>query len=91
MRLYDEIFDFTNGVLPVARCLWIPNGNGYFEGVKAMGDFSPERVELYFKTCAVCVSGESLSVKKYLDGDLFLSGKITSLHLLEQEGGGAKR
>ncbi len=92
MRLYDEILKFSDGeLLPLARCLWLPNGNGYFEGVKAMGDFSPERVELYFKACAVCVEGRGLSVKKYLDGDLFLSGRITSLSLLEKEGGGAQR
>ena len=92
MRLYDENFKDSNGeILPLARCLVIPNGNGYFEGVKAMGDFSPERVDLYFKTCAVCVEGQGLSVKKYLDGDLFLSGKITALNLLQKEDGGAKR
>ena len=85
MRLYDEIFKRTDGeLLPSARCLIVPNGGGYFEGVKAMGDFAPERVELYFKTQAVRIDGESLTVKKYCDGDLELSGKITALTVLKK-------
>ncbi|MBQ8658800.1 MAG: YabP/YqfC family sporulation protein [Clostridia bacterium] len=86
MRLYDEIFKRTDGELfPAARCLIVPNGGGYFEGVKAMGDFSPERVELYFRGEVVRVDGESLSVKKYCDGDLELGGKITALTVLNGE------
>ena len=83
MRLYDEIFKKEDGVAPTARCLTVPNGNGYFQGVKSIGDFSPERVEIYFHGSAVLVEGTGLCVLKYCDGDLELGGKISSLSLLK--------
>ena len=78
MRLYDEIFKNTEG-FPFARCTIVPGGGGYFEGVKAVGDFSPERVVLCFPRCSVSVEGVGLCIKKYCDGDLQLTGKILAL------------
>ena len=78
MRLYDEIFKNTEG-FPFARCTIVPGGGGYFEGVKAVGDFSPERVVLCFPRCSVSVEGVGLCIKKYCDGDLQLTGKIFTL------------
>ncbi len=78
MRLYDEIFKNTEG-FPLARCTFIPEGGGYFEGVKAVGDFSPERVVICFPRCSVSVEGVGLCIKKYYDGDLQLTGKILTL------------
>ena len=78
MRLYDEIFKNTEG-FPFARCTIVPGGGGYFEGVKAVGDFSPERVVLCFPRCSVSVEGVGLCIKKYCDGDLQLTGKILTL------------
>ena len=78
MRLYDEIFKNTEG-FPFARCTIVPGGGGYFEGVKAVGDFSPERVVICFPRYTVSVEGAGLSIKKYYDGDLQLSGQIFTL------------
>lgn len=78
MRLYDEIFKNTEG-FPFARCTVVPGGGGYFEGVKAVGDFSPEQVVICFPRCNVCVEGKGLAIKKYYDGDLQLSGQIYTL------------
>ena len=83
MRLYDEIFSRPDGVFPSARCLVAVGGEGYFQGVKSLGDFSPERVEIYFGGKAIAVEGEALCVKKYCDGDLALGGKIKALSLIE--------
>lgn len=83
MRLYDEIFAQADGLFPSARCLVVPNGEGYFQGVKSLGDFSPERVEVYFSKKAIAIEGEELWVKKYCDGDLVLGGKIKAFSLLE--------
>ena len=82
MRLYDEIFKNTEG-FPFARCTIVPGGGGYFEGVKAIGDFSPERVVICFPRCTVVTEGKGLTIKKYCDGDLQLSGQIFSLHIEE--------
>lgn len=81
MRLYDEIFKSADGA--TVRCMIVPNGGGYFEGVKTVGDFSPERVVLYFPRESVEVEGERLSIKKYCDGDLELSGRIFALRVME--------
>ena len=78
MRLYDEIFKNADGGA-FSRCVIVPCGGGYFEGVKAVGDFSPERVVVHFPRETVEIEGENLSIKKYFDGDLQLSGKIYAL------------
>ena len=81
MRLYEELFKSADGTA-FSRCTWIPRGGGYFQGVKAVGDFSPERIVICFPRESVEVEGDSLTIKKYCDGDLQLSGKITSLRVL---------
>ncbi len=80
MRLYDELFKNTDGI-SLSRCLFIPNGGGYFEGVKAVGEFSPERVVLHFPKAAVSIEGQELTIQKYCDGDLQLSGRILTLRV----------
>ena len=78
MRLYDEIFKDTDGAA-LSRCSLIPAGGGYFEGVKAVDDFSSEQIVVCFPRASVRVEGQGLSIKKYCDGDLQIAGKIFSL------------
>ncbi len=85
MRLYDEIFKNADGAA-MERCAVVPNGGGYFEGVKALGEFSPTRIVLCFPKIEVEVLGEGLSVRKYYDGDLQIAGKISALKTLGGEG-----
>ena len=59
------------------------NGGGYFEGVKTVGDFSPERIVLFFSRGIIEVEGVELSIAKYCDGDLQIGGKITLVRLLD--------
>lgn len=75
MRLYDEIFLRADGAA-LCRCVVVPNGGGYFEGVKSVGDFSPEKIHLFLFRGGVDVEGENLTIKKYCDSDLELGGKI---------------
>lgn len=82
MRLYDEIFKNASG-MALSRCTVAVQGGGYFEGVKAVGDFSPERVVLFFPRGSVEVEGVALSIAKYCDGDLKLDGKITLVRLVD--------
>ena len=82
MRLYDELFKRADGA-PFARYTIVPAGGGYFEGVKAVGDFSPERIVLYFPRESVEVEGEDLTIGKYCDGDLSILGEIRSVRLME--------
>ena len=86
MRLYDEIFKNTDG-MQLARYTVVVKGGGYFEGVKAVGDFSPEKIVLFYGADAIEVEGKNLAIKKYCDGDLQLVGIIQSVRLaLKKEG-----
>lgn len=87
MRLYDEIFKNADG-FSFSRCTVVPGGGGYFEGVKAVGDFSPERVVVCFPRGNVAVEGKGLTIKKYYDGDLQLSGQIFTLRVEDMPSGG---
>ena len=87
MRLYDEIFKDVDGVA-IARCILVPRGGGYFEGVKAVSDFSPERIVLCFARESVEVTGDSLAIKKYCDGDLQISGRIFCVRALSAQNNG---
>ena len=82
MRLYDELFKNVDGA-SLSRYTIVPAGGGYFEGVKAVGDFSPERIVLFFPRESVEVEGENLTIGKYCDGDLRILGKIRLVRLIE--------
>lgn len=84
MRLYDEIFKNADGGA-LSRCIVVPCGGGYFEGVKAVEDFSSEKIILCFFKERVELIGDELTIKKYCDGDLQLAGKILSLRVLVSE------
>ena len=84
MRLYDEIIHSEGWTaFAGARVLFMPLRAAYFEGVKSLGDFSAERVEIFFPSCVVSVEGEALSIGKYSDGDLSVLGKIRLLSVKE--------
>ncbi len=83
MRLYDEIFKNTDG-MALQRCTIVPGGEGYFEGVKAVEDFSSEQIIVCFPKETVIVDGQQLAIRKYCDGDLRISGKIFSLRLADE-------
>ena len=82
MRLYEEIFKNTEGI-SLARCTLVPGGGGFFEGVKGVEDFSSSRIEICFPKNKIEVVGENLIIEKYVDGDLQIAGKITTLSVVE--------
>ena len=84
MRLYDEIFKNADGAA-LTKCTIVPDGGGYFEGVKAVGDFSPQRIVIAFPKSEIEITGEGLSIKKYCDGDLQISGKIYGFRTLGKD------
>ena len=80
MRLYDEILKKLGGgeseLAAGARYTVLPGRGGYFQGVKTVSEFSPERVILCFRRAVLEIEGCNFIVEKYCDGDLELSGKI---------------
>ena len=83
MKLFGEIFKDVDGV-STARYTVVIGGGGYFEGVKAVEDFSTEKVVLIYPKTGVEISGTALCIKKYCDGDLELLGEIVSLRFSQE-------
>ena len=86
MRLYEEIKGIDG--FAQARYIVAVNGGGYFEGVKAVGEFSPEKILLLYPKAVLEIDGENLSIGKYVDGDLKIEGKIRAVSLVD--GGSGK-
>lgn len=84
MRLYDEIFKSADGGA-LARCILVPDGGGYFQGVKYVEDFSSEKIALCFSHKRVEIEGVGLSIVKYCDGDLEIGGKITAWRVVSEK------
>lgn len=82
MLLFGEIFKRVEGEL-FSRCALVIGGEGYFEGVRAVGELSPTKIVLYFPHACVEIEGEDLSVGKYCDGDLQICGKIRAYRATE--------
>ena len=86
MRLYEEIFKSVNGAA-LSRCMIIPNGDGYLEGVKSVDEFSPDKIVIGFAKNRVEIIGENLSIGKYCEGDLHIMGKISGVQVLREGDG----
>ena len=82
MQLIGEIFKNTDTAL--WRCTFVPDGEGYFEGVKAVGDFSDTQIVLYYPHTTIELEGERLSIDKYCDGDLRVKGKIRAIRTIDE-------
>lgn len=82
MRLYDEIFKNADGVA-AERLVLVPNGGGYFEGVKTVEEFSSERLVLRFARLRAEVVGSGVFIAKFCEGDLELRGRISAFRVLD--------
>ena len=82
MRLYEEIFQGEQSV--AARAVLLVGGGAYFEGVKAVGDFSEEKLTLHFAKGNLDIEGEGLRIRKYCDGDLALDGRVRLVRLTDE-------
>ena len=86
MRLFEELFGDADDGLSGARCVWKIGGEGYFEGVKGLTEFTDTEIRVYTAKGETRIQGEKLCVKKYADGDLYIGGKIYALSLPTGEG-----
>lgn len=54
----------------------VPDFGGYFKSVKAVAEYSPEKVVLRIGKTTLTVTGKNLSIGKYFEGDLLIRGEI---------------
>lgn len=93
MRLYGEIMEKTGlaELFKGARCSLLLGGGGYFQGVKAVLEFSEEKTALRFSNGEVVLNGKGFCILKYCDGDLSLSGEITDFSFRKNERNGGRK
>lgn len=80
MRLYGEIMQKTGlqELFYPSRCHLLLGGGGYFQGVKGVSEFTPERLVLVFQGGDLELLGKGFSIVKYESGDLEIGGEIFS-------------
>ncbi|MGN0822178.1 MAG: YabP/YqfC family sporulation protein [Candidatus Gallimonas sp.] len=80
MRLFSEILRQlgAEGEWDAFRVQYtvVDGRGGYFQNVKKIGEFSPQRIVFLGKKSRVVVEGEGLSIGKYYAGDASVIGKI---------------
>lgn len=53
--------------------------NAYFENVKKILEFSPQKIVLCGKDCKLFILGERLTIETFFGGDVTVRGKITAV------------
>lgn len=56
----------------------IPHFGAYFKGVKAVAEYSPQKIALTVSKLKLTVTGENLTIGKYFEGDLLILGEVKS-------------
>lgn len=82
MRLFEEIvarLGLDEEIAAGEKYVVFPGKCAYFENVKGIRVFSAAGVEISFKSGALRIEGEGLSVGQYCGGDLVLFGKVTKV------------
>jgi hypothetical protein len=90
MRLNNEILKKWNAregeLFASVRYTVVLGHGGYFQGVKTVSEFSPERIVLCFRRAEIEIEGKNFVIEKYSDGDLELSGEILSVKNADKNG-----
>jgi hypothetical protein len=90
VRLFEELFqgEELKGEHFLPKIVVLPSEGAYVEGVKSVGDFTKEKLVLYFsnKHCSsVEIAGENFTIAKLCEGDLCLKGDIVSIRFPQNE------
>ena len=59
----------------------IPDFGGYFRSIKAVVEYSSERIVLALKKNRITVTGENLTLGKYFEEDLLIKGRIKGVQI----------
>lgn len=59
----------------------VPGFGGYFRSVRAVAEFSPQRVVLLLRRGSIVLEGEGLEVGKYFEEDALIKGEIRGIRL----------
>lgn len=59
----------------------VPSFGGYFRSVKGVISFAEDKIVLSVSRLTVSVSGSNLTVGRFFEGDLFISGDIKGVQV----------
>ncbi len=77
MRLIREIFKALSAEAGAEVQYTVVEGQGgYFQNVKRILEFTPERIVLRGKKNSVRIEGKNLKIGKYYSGDVAVGGEI---------------
>lgn len=83
MNFFDNIMEelgiLKPAISPNFRAVLIGDNLAYFENIRSIKSFTPNKISLLLKNGEVVVEGEGMFFKKYDLGDLVICGKINSL------------
>ena len=84
MTLLSEILQSLSAEAGISVQYTVVGGKGgYFQNVRKILEFSPEKIVFRGKKEKISVEGQGLSVGKYCDGDALVLGNIQKVELSE--------
>lgn len=75
MKLLEQILGEL-GADTIRSFSVVPSFGGYFRSVKAIAEYSPQKIVLLQKKNSVTLEGNKLEVGKYFEEDVFIKGEI---------------
>lgn len=82
MDFIDNIVESIGNFFPkeaTFKMVIFGDNAAYFESVKGIVGFSPQKITLSLKKGGINLTGENLYIKKFCAGDVVICGKITSM------------
>ena len=80
MRLFSEIVNQLGAETGAGIQYTVVDGQGgYFQNVKRISEFTPEKIVLRGRKGSVLIAGKNLSLGKYYAGDVAIKGEIGSV------------
>jgi hypothetical protein len=80
MKLLDQILSEL-GADTLKSFSIVPSFGGYFRCVKAVCEYSTEKIVLSQNKDKITIQGENLTLAKYFEQDLFVKGKISNVKI----------
>lgn len=80
MKLLEQILNEL-GADTLKSFTVIPTFGGYFQSVRSIAEYSPQKILLVLKKTVVTIEGEKLEIGKYFEQDIFIKGNIKVINV----------
>ena len=80
MKLLEQILSELGGDTLKSFTV-IPKFGGYFQSVKSIAEYTPQKIVLKLKKYSITLVGEDMQVGKYFEEDIFIKGDIDGIQI----------